>query len=148
MTVKPGIKVQDAAQTFKVGREDASITFDNICFEYVAGKRILNKLSFSVPAGKRVAIVGGSGSGKSTIIRLMYRFIDPKAGHITVAGMKRAALIDEFFGKVGFQDEGLMKSTWINYAKPLPLCRKTRCCFTTQSNTTSVMAICQLQSNR
>ncbi len=39
-----------------------------------------------MPAGKRVAIVGGSGSGKSTIIRLLYRFLEPSSGSISVAG--------------------------------------------------------------
>ena len=48
--------------------KDADITFENVCFEYVSGEPILDNLSFTVPAGKRVAIVGGSGSGKSTLI--------------------------------------------------------------------------------
>jgi ABC-type multidrug transport system fused ATPase/permease subunit len=47
---------------------------------------ISDRLSFTIPAGKRVAIVGGSGSGKSTIIRLLYRFIEPEEGHIRLGG--------------------------------------------------------------
>ena len=43
--------------------QESSITFDDVHFEYVPGQRILNGLSFTVPAGKKVAIVGGSGSG-------------------------------------------------------------------------------------
>ena len=48
------------------------------------GKKILNELSFTVPAGKRVAVVGGSGSGKSTLIRLLYRFFEPTHGSIKI----------------------------------------------------------------
>ncbi|KAJ8315031.1 hypothetical protein KUTeg_007181 [Tegillarca granosa] len=47
-------------------------------------KKILNGLSFSVPSGKKVAIVGGSGSGKSTIVRLLFRFFDPNQGQISI----------------------------------------------------------------
>lgn len=42
---------------------DAAVTFDDVHFEYVPGQKILNGLSFTVPSGKKVAIVGGSGSG-------------------------------------------------------------------------------------
>ena len=66
--------------------KDADITFENVSFEYVTGKPILNNLSFTVPHGKRVAIVGGSGSGKSTIIRLLYRFFECDSGKITIEG--------------------------------------------------------------
>ena len=48
------------------------------------GKKILDELSFTVPAGKRVAVVGGSGSGKSTLIRLLYRFFEPTHGSIKI----------------------------------------------------------------
>lgn len=43
--------------------QEASITFEDVFFEYVPGQKILNGLSFTVPTGKKVAIVGGSGSG-------------------------------------------------------------------------------------
>ena len=66
--------------------KDADITFENVSFEYLQGKPILNKMSFTVPHGKRVAIVGGSGSGKSTIIRLLYRFFECGSGKITIGG--------------------------------------------------------------
>ena len=64
----------------------STVTFEDVKFEYVAGFPILNGLSFHVPAGKKVAIVGGSGSGKSTIVRLLYRFFDPMDGKILVGG--------------------------------------------------------------
>ena len=64
----------------------ADIHFDNVSFEYIHGQKILNNLSFRVPAGGRYAIVGGSGSGKSTIIRLLYRYYQPTSGDIIVGG--------------------------------------------------------------
>merc|ERR1719322_1098580 len=68
--------------------KDADIKFEDVCFEYVQGKPILDHLSFTVPHGKRVAIIGGSGSGKSTIIRLLYRFFECDAGKITIEGVE------------------------------------------------------------
>jgi ATP-binding cassette subfamily B (MDR/TAP) protein 7 len=61
------------------------ISFRNITFGYVPNKPpILNGLSFDVPSGKKVALVGGSGSGKSTIIRLLYRLYNPESGQIFI----------------------------------------------------------------
>ncbi|KAA3456549.1 ABC transporter B family member 25 [Gossypium australe] len=57
-----------------------SILFDNVHFSYLAERKILDGISFIVPAGKSVAIVGTSGSGKSTILRLLFRFFDAHSG--------------------------------------------------------------------
>lgn len=46
-----------------VNNENSSIVFDNVTFGYLDGQKILDQLSFTVPAGKKYAIVGGSGSG-------------------------------------------------------------------------------------
>lgn len=54
---KPG------APVLQVQPQESSVVFDDVHFEYVPGQKILNGLSFSVPSGKKVAIVGGSGSG-------------------------------------------------------------------------------------
>jgi ATP-binding cassette subfamily B (MDR/TAP) protein 7 len=72
----------------KVEADNANIKFNDVVFTYtdVKGLPILQALTFEVPAGKKVAIVGGSGSGKSTIVRLLYRFMDPQSGNITLAG--------------------------------------------------------------
>ena len=48
--------------------------------------QILNSCSFSLPSGKKAAIVGGSGCGKSTVIRMLYRFYDPDSGQINING--------------------------------------------------------------
>jgi len=60
------------------------IKFENVCFEYEPGKTILNNISFEIPKGKTVALVGSSGGGKSTIADLLPRFYDPVAGRILV----------------------------------------------------------------
>jgi len=66
----------------------ATIQFEDVKFSYsdAPGRSILNGLNFEVPAGNKLAIVGGSGSGKSTIVRLLYRFYDPQCGRILVNG--------------------------------------------------------------
>jgi len=64
----------------------ASVTFDNVVFGYESDRTILHGLSFTVPAGSRVAIVGPSGAGKSTIGRLLFRFYDPQGGRILIDG--------------------------------------------------------------
>ena len=76
--------ISDAQQISAYVAKNSNITFENVCFEYVQGKKILDELSFTVPAGKRVAVVGGSGSGKSTLIRLLYRFFEPSHGSIKI----------------------------------------------------------------
>ncbi|ABC62140.1 ABCB family ABC transporter ATP-binding protein/permease [Erythrobacter litoralis] len=63
-----------------------TVAFDNVVFGYDPERTILHGLSFEVPAGSRVAIVGPSGAGKSTIGRLLFRFYDPQAGRILIAG--------------------------------------------------------------
>ncbi|KAK4771706.1 hypothetical protein SAY86_013481 [Trapa natans] len=61
-----------------------SIRFENVHFSYLPERKILDGVSFVVPSGKSVAIVGTSGSGKSTILRLLFRFFDPHSGTITI----------------------------------------------------------------
>ena len=63
-----------------------TVTFDNVVFGYEADRTILHGLSFEVPAGSHVAIVGPYGAGKSTIARLLFRFYDPQQGRILIDG--------------------------------------------------------------
>ena len=63
-----------------------SIQFKDVDFGYTSNRQIFHKVSFTVPAGKKVAIVGPSGCGKSTVFRLLYRFYEPDSGRILVDG--------------------------------------------------------------
>ncbi|WCJ34912.1 Iron-sulfur clusters transporter atm1 mitochondrial [Euphorbia peplus] len=81
---RPEIRNKDDAKPFKL--DGGSIRFDNVDFSYLAERKILDGISFVVPAGKSVAIVGTSGSGKSTILRLIFRFFDTHSGSIRIDG--------------------------------------------------------------
>ena len=62
------------------------ISFQNVHFAYEASRPILHGISFTVPAGKTVAVVGPSGAGKSTLARLLFRFYDVQQGTVSIAG--------------------------------------------------------------
>ncbi len=64
----------------------ASIRFEHVDFSYEAKRQILRDVSFEVPAGHKVAVVGASGAGKSTLARLLFRFYDVTAGRICIDG--------------------------------------------------------------
>jgi ATP-binding cassette subfamily B protein len=68
------------------GKHAPSVTFENVQFGYRPDHQILKGISFSVPPGGRIAIVGPTGAGKSTIARLLFRFYDVSAGRILVDG--------------------------------------------------------------
>ncbi|MBB2165044.1 ABC transporter ATP-binding protein/permease [Gluconacetobacter sp. 1b LMG 1731] len=64
----------------------AAIRFEHVRFGYRSDREILHDVSFSVPAGGRVAIVGPTGAGKSTISRLLFRFYDVTSGRVVIDG--------------------------------------------------------------
>ena len=74
----------------KDSREDipesnnADIRFNKVSFDYDIRRTIIKDISFTVPNGKKVAIVGPTGAGKSTISRLLFKFYDPKEGEIYI----------------------------------------------------------------
>ena len=63
---------------------DVEIRFENVSFDYDIRRTIIKNISFTVPNGKKVAIVGPTGAGKSTISRLLFKFYDPKEGNIFI----------------------------------------------------------------
>ena len=62
------------------------VRFENVSFAYEPSRPILHNISFVIPPGKTVAVVGSSGAGKSTLARLLFRFYDVQQGRITIAG--------------------------------------------------------------
>jgi ATP-binding cassette subfamily B protein len=81
---EPEIKDAPGAPALVV--EGPVIRFEDVHFAYDAERPILKGVSFTVPAGKTIAVVGPSGAGKSTISRLLYRFYDVSSGRITIDG--------------------------------------------------------------
>ncbi|KAG1662890.1 ATP-binding cassette sub-family B member 7, mitochondrial [Nymphon striatum] len=80
------IKSKPNSPLLMVTPQEATVVWENVSFEYIKGQPILDNISFEVPAGKKIALVGGSGSGKSTIVRLLYRFYEPTNGNIFING--------------------------------------------------------------
>ena len=100
-----------------------SVAFRNVHFGYTPAREILKGIDIEVPAGHKVAIVGPTGAGKSTISRLLFRFYDVTEGAVLVDGRERARFIPRrACGR---------RSAW---------CRRIPCCSTTPYATTSPMA--------
>lgn len=78
--------VQDVAQASELKVVDGAIEFRNVDFAYDAKRVILRGVSFNVEPKQKVAIVGSSGSGKSTIMKLLFRFYDVSSGQIKIDG--------------------------------------------------------------
>lgn len=79
-------KIVDKADAVTLTKVKGNICFNNVEFSYIPEKIALNNLSLEIPAGKRIALVGHSGGGKSTIMSLLLRFYDPQKGNITIDG--------------------------------------------------------------
>ncbi|GIL03065.1 MAG: ABC transporter ATP-binding protein [Alphaproteobacteria bacterium] len=84
LDVEPEIADRPHARPLAVRKGE--IVFDRVDFRYDPDRPILSDVSFTVPAGKTVAIVGPSGAGKSTISRLLFRFYDVSGGRILIDG--------------------------------------------------------------
>ena len=65
---------------------NAVIRFDEVSFDYNKDRKILDKVSFEIPHGHKVAVVGPSGGGKSTLARLLFRFYEVDSGSISIDG--------------------------------------------------------------
>ena len=90
------------------------VRFEDVSFFYDRQRKILNRISFEVPAGKTVAVVGPSGAGKSTLSRLLFRFYEPSSGRITIDGQDIAGVTQASLrSKIGMvpQDTVLFNDT-------------------------------------
>ena len=79
-------EITDAPDARELRVTKGEVRFENVHFSYDPEREILHGVSFTVPAGRKVAIVGPSGAGKSTISRLLFRFYEPTAGRILIDG--------------------------------------------------------------
>jgi ATP-binding cassette, subfamily B, heavy metal transporter len=80
------VEVADAPGAPALVIRQPTVVFEDVVFGYEPDRTILHGLSFTVPAGRDVAVVGPSGAGKSTIARLLFRFYDPWEGRILIDG--------------------------------------------------------------
>ena len=90
LDIEPNIKDKDDAKELEL--KGGAVEFDQVQFSYNNDRQIIKNLSFKVPAGETLAIVGASGLGKSTILRLLMRFYDINGGKIRIDGQDIASV--------------------------------------------------------
>ena len=118
------IEIVDTADAKPLEIARASIEFRDVGFRYNPDRRILDKVSFSLDDGEKLAIVGPSGAGKSTIARLLFRFYDVEDGQILISGQNIAEVTQQSLREtIGIvpQDTVLFNDTIrynIEYARP------------------------------
>jgi ATP-binding cassette subfamily B protein len=86
------IHVQGEGRTLPLSQVKGALTFENVSFGYASRANVLTHLSLHIPAGETWAFVGSTGSGKSTLVKLLLRFYTPNAGRILLDGVST----DEF----------------------------------------------------
>jgi ATP-binding cassette subfamily B protein len=84
--------VRESATAVQLEQVEGHIEFKGVHYSYHDGQKVLDGLSFSVAPGERVALVGTSGNGKSTVLKLVGRFYDPDEGSIELDGVPLHAL--------------------------------------------------------
>lgn len=90
LAINPSIQDKpDAKQLVSAGH---AVEFSNVTYEYTAGTPVLHNVSFNIAGGKTLALVGATGSGKTSILRLLFRFYDPTSGCVRVDGQDIATL--------------------------------------------------------
>lgn len=104
----------DAVRTHQLQNTNGDIKFKEVSFSYEEGKEVLHEVSFDAPPGSVTALVGSSGSGKSTIAGLAATFLQPQSGKITLDGIDLSTVnlgsYRQFLGVV-LQDDFLFEGT-------------------------------------
>ncbi|WP_055446272.1 ABC transporter ATP-binding protein [Lacinutrix mariniflava] len=104
----------DENRTVELENVKGDIAFNNVNFSYEEGKPVLHNIDFKAPSGSVIALVGSSGSGKSTIAGLSATFLNPESGQITIDGEDLSKVKLNSFRKhlgVVLQDEFLFEGT-------------------------------------
>ncbi|TVY23227.1 Heavy metal tolerance protein [Lachnellula hyalina] len=109
--------ITDSPNAKPLGLSHGLVKFDSVSFAYDQRKPTLSKVSFTVPAGKTVALVGETGGGKSTILKLIGRFYDVNGGSISIDNQDiREVTVSSLREKIGVvpQDPTLFNDTIMN----------------------------------
>ena len=115
---------EESKSTDVFSPKEHDISFHDVSFSYVQGEPVLNNISFSIPDRGLTAIVGDSGSGKSTILNLIAKYYEPKRGEIDIGGRSiRYVNAEDVLALISMvdQDTFLFNDTVrenIRYAKP------------------------------
>lgn len=107
-------KITDKPDAIELKNINSDISFEDICFEYIKNKPVLNHINLKVNKGETIALVGNSGGGKSTIVSLIPRFYDVKTGAIKIDGIDiRNYTLKSLRDKISvvFQDNFLFSGT-------------------------------------
>lgn len=118
------LEVKDPAQPEKVRISSGHVRFNDIRFAYGNRKAVFNQLELDIPAGQRIGLVGHSGSGKSSLVKLLLRFVDVQKGSITIDGQDiRNIRQDDLRSRIAYvpQEPVLFHRSLaenIRYAKP------------------------------
>ncbi len=93
------VEITDAADAINSGKITGRITFDNVTFGYLADKPVLKNFSLDIAPGERVAFVGATGAGKTTLVSLLLRFYEPDGGRILLDGVDINSYSQSFLRK-------------------------------------------------
>ena len=108
------VEIADAADAVALTRARGTVQFDRVDFEYKADEPTLHDVSFTVPPGQCVAILGPTGAGKSALMSLIPRFYDPTGGRLLIDGVDaREIKLDDLRRNIGivFQESFLFSNT-------------------------------------
>lgn len=80
-------EIKEGLRVFPPNGAKGDVSWTAVSFQYLPSQPVLTQINLCVPAGKRVAIVGSTGAGKSTLVSLLPRFYDPQSGRVTIDGV-------------------------------------------------------------
>ncbi len=112
--IETPVRIRDADDAQWLDQVRGRIDFQHVDFAYATGERVLHEINLTVEAGSTIAFVGQTGSGKSTLIKLLLRFYQPDSGRILIDGQPIDAVsLDSLRRKIGLvsQDVFLFQGT-------------------------------------